>query len=108
MHELCLQASNLLAELSELVVEIGRNQLAVSPERAVMALSPNETAAPMKPFSNLLSANDVAAILSVDAHTIRRWRTEGKLPPAIVVGGVVRWRSDAIERWVETQTEASR
>ena len=48
----------------------------------------------------LLSARDVAARLGVDPKTVRRWREAKKLPPAIDVAGVLRWRSDVIESWL--------
>ena len=44
---------------------------------------------------------DLAELLCVDDRTVRRWRSEGKLPPAIELGGsVVRWRAEVVERWL--------
>jgi excisionase family DNA binding protein len=71
------------------------NQLAVAPERAVMA--------PVK-RPPLLSVRDVAEILGVDARTVRRWREERKLPPALTVGGIVRWERADIEAWIAART----
>lgn len=40
----------------------------------------------------LLDTQQVAAMLSVSINTVRRWREQGKLPPAISLFGRVRWR----------------
>lgn len=55
--------------------------------------------------SQLLSVSAVADRLSVDAKTIRRWRSEKRLPPAVGIGGVIRWRSEAIEEWILSMEE---
>lgn len=47
-----------------------------------------------------LTVADVAALLAVDAKTVRRWRDEGRTPPAVSVGGVVRWRPEVVEEWL--------
>jgi predicted site-specific integrase-resolvase len=52
--------------------------------------------------------NDVASQLSVGPRTVRRWRAEGRLPPAVEVAGIVRWRPEAIERWLAEQQERAR
>ena len=54
----------------------------------------------------LLAATDIAKRLSVDPKTVRRWRTQGELPPAIEIGGVVRWHDDDIEDWMRTRRSA--
>lgn len=51
-----------------------------------------------------LTVRDVAERLQVDERTVRRWREEGKLPPAFANGSVVRWRSEDIDAWTEEQT----
>ena len=51
----------------------------------------------------LLSVRNLAALLDVDAKTVRRWREAGKLPPALEISGVVRWRPEDIDAWLEEQ-----
>ena len=49
----------------------------------------------------LLTAKDLSTLMQVDAKTIRRWRSEGLLPPAFEIGGVVRWSVKVIEAWID-------
>ena len=59
------------------------------------------TAAPRLP--EMLTVHDFAALLRVEPKTVRRWRQEGLLPEALVIGGVIRWRRDAVEGWLQEQ-----
>ena len=71
-----------------------------------MRPSPSDSAgepAMQKP-AKLMSANDVAERVGVAPHTVRRWRSAGKLPPAIQIEGIVRWRPEVIQQWLEDQT----
>jgi predicted DNA-binding transcriptional regulator AlpA len=87
-----------LVELAEMVRAIAQESLAVRAQEALMC-SVSEPAAPAR----LLTAEDLAARLQVDARTIRRWRKAGKIPRGIEFGNsVVRWREDEIERWLES------
>jgi excisionase family DNA binding protein len=47
----------------------------------------------------LLTANDLAAHLGCSRRTLRRWRHEGRIPRAIRVGRLVRWRRADVDRW---------
>ena len=49
----------------------------------------------------LLDAHALGELLNVDARTVRRWRTAGTLPPAIEIGGVLRWRPEVVDRWLQ-------
>ena len=48
----------------------------------------------------LLTREEVAALLRVDARTLRRLELEGEVPPAITIGGSKRWRRTTMERWL--------
>ena len=48
----------------------------------------------------LLAVPDLARLLAVDVRTVRRWRSEGRLPDALELGGVVRWDSEAVRAWI--------
>ena len=87
--------------LSALAIE--QKRLAACGERALMRPSPSESAGEpaMQKAAKLLSTNDVAERVGVDAHTVRRWRSAGLTPPPIAIGGVIRWRPEVIERWLE-------
>jgi len=50
--------------------------------------------------SQLITTEELAQMLSVSERTIYRWRAEGKIPPALKIGGVLRWSRDAIVEWL--------
>ena len=72
-----------------------------------MSTSPdaNGAAPAMTKRRELLSAKDIADRIGCDAKTIRRWRREGSLPNAIVIGGIVRWEAGDIEDWLQRRKE---
>jgi predicted DNA-binding transcriptional regulator AlpA len=61
-------------------------------------------------IKKLLTINDLAEILSVTQKTIRnnRCRFPERVPPAILVGGAVRWDPEAVERWLSKKTQSSK
>ena len=68
-----------------------------------------DATAPTEPApARLLSVADLAGRLGVAAKTVRAWRSQGKLPPAIDLGSVLRWREDTIESWLREREEAYR
>ena len=58
-------------------------------------------------FERLLSVQDLADRLAVDARTVRRWRRDRVLPEALEIAGVIRWRPETIDAWL-VQQEGSR
>ena len=48
----------------------------------------------------LISARELAELLSVSLVTVRRMDSASKLPRPVRLGGSVRWRRDEIEAWV--------
>lgn len=64
--------------------------------------------APQAAPAALLGVPELAELLTVDAATVRRWRRENRLPPALVVGKTVRWRPEDIEAWIAENREAAR
>jgi len=50
--------------------------------------------------SRLVSAAELARMLSTSVRTIRRLDSAGKLPRGIRLGGLKRWRQDEIEAWI--------
>lgn len=50
--------------------------------------------------SDLLDAHELAATLKVDVRTARRWSREQRIPEAMRIGGVLRWRRADIDTWV--------
>ena len=49
---------------------------------------------------DLLTREELADLLRVDARTLRRLELQGDVPPAISIGGSKRWRRAAITRWL--------
>ncbi|WP_224749071.1 helix-turn-helix domain-containing protein [Nocardioides hwasunensis] len=54
----------------------------------------------------LLSIEELAEYLHVPVTTIRDWRTDGKGPCAIKVGGRVRYATSDVLAWLESQRES--
>ena len=51
----------------------------------------------------LLSSEELASMLSISRATLWRMLAAGKLPlPLRPTAGIVRWRSDEIQRWVDS------
>ena len=81
--------ADLLAEAAQVFREL--SEVPLAPVRDSRLMSHVETSA------RLLTAEDLAARLQVDAKTIRRWRKAGKIPAGIEISGVVRWTPESIE-----------
>ena len=49
----------------------------------------------------LLTADDVAKLLSCSPRSLRRLADQGSVPRPVKVGGLVRWRRAAIDEWLD-------
>lgn len=49
---------------------------------------------------SLVTAGQLAGILQVSKRTLWRMQSAGRLPCAIRIGGIVRWRLAEIEKWI--------
>lgn len=56
-------------------------------------------------WSQLLTPEELAPMLRVKIGTLYSWRTRGMGPPAIKVGGFVRYRRRDVDRWLDQQTK---
>lgn len=55
----------------------------------------------------LLTAKDLSAQTGWSVSTIYRRRSLGEpLPPAVKIGGHVRWRQADVDAWIEEQVES--
>lgn len=52
--------------------------------------------------SPLLNSRQVAAYLKVSESTLSRWRADRKGPPFVRMGGVTRYRFDAVDAWLNS------
>ena len=50
--------------------------------------------------SPLMHSREVAAYLKVSESTLSRWRSAGTGPPFLLLGGIARYRLDAVDRWL--------
>lgn len=50
--------------------------------------------------SQLLTVDEIAALIKVSNRTVWRLRSSGQLPEPIRVGGGVRWRQFDINEWI--------
>lgn len=64
----------------------------------ILNLATNEANDTFPPF---MTAPEVARILKVSVRTIWRWRSGGKLPKSIEIGGAVRWKGDDMRNWMD-------
>jgi len=53
-------------------------------------------------MQNLLTEKDVAITIKVSLASLRRWRLMGRGPRFVKVGGLVRYRPEDLESWMET------
>lgn len=60
----------------------------------------SETVTEPNLVSPLLDSREVAAYLKVSEATLSRWRTDTKGPPFLRMGGITRYRLDAVEGWL--------
>jgi excisionase family DNA binding protein len=60
----------------------------------------------LKGLEPLLSITELAEYLDVPVTTIYDWRTDGKGPCAIKVGGRVRFAVSDVQAWLLRQREA--
>jgi predicted DNA-binding transcriptional regulator AlpA len=53
-----------------------------------------------------LRARDVAERLSISTESVLRWHRSGRLPGGYrLATGVLRWREDEVDAWVEGRRE---
>ena len=53
------------------------------------------------PVSPLLDSREVASYLKVSESTLSRWRSAATGPPFIKLGGIARYRLEAINEWLQ-------
>lgn len=68
--------------------------------------STSETA-PQEPQKVVLTTGEAAAYLGLAVSTLNKWRCYGAGPQFIKLGRAVRYRQDALERYVEVSTRNS-
>ena len=51
--------------------------------------------------AKLVDANAIAKMLGVSARMVWRLRDSGGIPKPVIIGRLVRWRSEAIEEWIQ-------
>ena len=56
-------------------------------------------------FPKLLTAQDVAAILSVPLSTLHHWAVQGAGPPSFKVGRHRRYDAAVVAAWLEKQQQ---
>ena len=49
----------------------------------------------------LINVTQVAGMLGVAPRTVWRWRSEGKFPQPVQIGGSTRWKRDAVLDWID-------
>jgi excisionase family DNA binding protein len=59
------------------------------------------TSLPMGDDEDLLTEEEVAALLQVSLPTVHRLRLEGSGPPCVEVGRQMRYRQAVVQRWLD-------
>lgn len=54
-------------------------------------------------LDTLLTEKQLAEIFSLSDVTLRIWRTKGKGPPHVKIGGAVRYREKDVEAWIASR-----
>lgn len=54
--------------------------------------------------SPLLTAREVAELLSVSAETVLRWTRCGELPAFRMPGGAIRFRAEELDEWLAARS----
>lgn len=60
----------------------------------------------MNKTEELLTTEEVGALLKIPIATIRWWRHVGKGPKGFTVGRHVRYRSADVQAWIDRQVKA--
>ncbi|MCT3000393.1 DNA-binding protein [Propionibacterium freudenreichii] len=47
-----------------------------------------------------MDSREIAAYLKVSESTLSRWRSAGQGPPFLRLGGIARYRIDAVDAWL--------
>ena len=50
---------------------------------------------------DLMTAEETAALLGIKETTLYKWRERGQGPPYIKMGGALRFRRNAVKRWLD-------
>ena len=50
--------------------------------------------------SVMLTVDDLAAMLRCSSRSVYRLTDAGRLPRPVKLGGLVRWRREAVENWI--------
>nr|WP_244301332.1 helix-turn-helix domain-containing protein [Leucobacter insecticola] len=56
-------------------------------------------------MSPLLDSREVAAYLKVSESTLSRWRSAQSGPPFLRLGGIARYRLDAVDQWLASMED---
>lgn len=55
--------------------------------------------------SPLLDSREVAAYLKISESTLSRWRADQKGPAFLRMGGITRYRLDAVDAWLTSLSD---
>ena len=53
-----------------------------------------------KTTGKLITAKELATMLSTSVRSIWRYRSSGRLPKTVQIAGAIRWRLSDIEKWI--------
>jgi excisionase family DNA binding protein len=90
-----------LAAVGRKLVETSESALALLAEREAEC----PVSMPTPPDTAILTAKEVADLLRVTERTFRRLRSSGQGPQPIKVRGALRWRREAVDRWIARKQE---
>lgn len=62
----------------------------------------------MEASDRLMTLAELAEMLGIPVNTLYGWRCRGEGPPGYRIGRHIRYRRQAVEEWLETQTDHER
>lgn len=99
------QIAESLSRDAQIHLADARDQSVMDDVAEASRATPAKPEAPALP--RLLTVSDLARLLRLDERTVRRRRREGSIPPAIDIGGSLRWRPSEIEAWLDERREGA-
>lgn len=66
---------------------------------------PDESLTAIEPDRLLLTARELRKAIGVSTTTLWRWVRDGKFPPQVRIGSLVRWRRSEVGAWWQARAE---
>jgi len=80
--------------------------MALMVERKSESIRPlEESVTAIEPERLLLTARELRKAIGVSTTTLWRWVRDGKFPPQVRIGSLVRWKRSEVDAWLQARTD---